>query len=92
MSVEWKEPGLRKIEKIGREPVWYPLCAELCQRPEKWALLRTMKDAKSGDNALANLRRGNYRLPAGRFEFVKRGAEVYGRYLGAEGEESNGKS
>ena len=58
---------------------WPQVLDELKARPGKWAMLREYKNSATAGGAAAYLRRT---VTEGRWEFVSRGAHVFGRYLG----------
>jgi hypothetical protein len=86
-QVIWEDPP----ETAGKPPagIWIKRLTPLIDRPNTWARVVTVANPNLSASQVAALRRGRFRMPAGRFEFASRrladgtGA-IYARYLGPQ--------
>lgn len=68
---------------VGRSGTWIYRLAPLLERPEEWARVRVYSSNRNASVAACQLRRGDNKLPPGRWQFVARKLEVYARYMGS---------
>ena len=79
--MKWQEPpGGSK----GRSQILLTEAAELRANPKRWALIITRPTDKSASQFAFRIRNGLNAAwrPAGTFEAVSRGCDVYARYVG----------
>lgn len=86
--IEWREPGpsRRGAPGGGRGGVWIERLTPLTSHAGRWAVIYKAEDGKASraSGMAAALRNGKTMTPAGKWEFVSRGAEVFARYIGPE--------
>ena len=80
MALNWQEPPARA--RRGHSP-FDEIAAELRTNPKRWALVRHYDnpDSAAGYASMIN-RAGTAAFPAGEFEAVSRGGDLYVRYTG----------
>ena len=77
-EVVWEDPP-PPVQKRS----WQEILAPLTECPERWARVADEGNAGRARGLAQNLRRGQIKVPDGRWEFVSRGRRVYARYLGS---------
>lgn len=86
MAVEFGELPVT----TGRDPnAWQNEAAELKARPGQWARVATKQTTSSAGTLASRIKEGQIRafIPAGHFQAVIRGMDVWARYVGPTDEE-----
>ena len=83
--MKWQEPPRGSK---GPSQILLTEAAELRANPKRWALIITRPTDKSASQFAFRIRNGLNAAwrPAGTFEAVSRGCDVYARYMGDPGE------
>jgi len=91
MDLEWKEPPPEALKPQLAAGFYGKVAVELRKRPEEWALVpREFASEESAKSAAMNIRNGRMvSMPRGHYEAVTSGRQLYVRYVGPKGAETN---
>jgi hypothetical protein len=86
MGLKFGEPPGSVAGKTSQK--WASEAAELRDRPKEWAVVATKPTASTAAAMALNVRSGLLRAfqPAGSFEAISRGCDVWVRYVGEGGQ------
>ena len=81
MALNWQEPPARA--RRGRSSPFDEIAAELRANPKRWALVKHYDKPSSAAGYGSHINgAGTAAFPAGEFEAVSRGGDLYVRYTG----------
>jgi hypothetical protein len=84
MDIEWKDPG--PSDRGRASTAWRAVADALRLAPGRWAMIRDAPNITTAANQAFSIRKGQLKAfrPAGSFESVSRGTEVYARFVGSD--------